>query len=247
MWGKGTEGQLGVPLRCLEVIGDVERARLEYQSWESSSTPYSHRPEAIEAPEIQILSLASKEVVGCVSKPQRVSVFQFIEETNRTTDERVIAIGLTASPEYVTWRKDPQDRDFYACTVTSNSDEFVVHSEEVQFLELSCGAFHTMAVDISNYVWVWGRGDAGQLGLGSLDDSDTKEASWALLEIDARTVNEGIFRYTPCRLSRFSFGNERITNVYCGVKTSAAIDDQNFLWTFGTNENYGLATEDDAW
>jgi regulator of chromosome condensation len=37
------------------------------------------------------------------------------------------------------------------------------------FYRLSAGEHHSMALDTEGTVWVWGRGDSGQLGLGSFD------------------------------------------------------------------------------
>lgn len=39
--------------------------------------------------------------------------------------------------------------------------------------KIACGSWHSLAIDESDQVWTWGRGDAGMLGNGKLGNSET--------------------------------------------------------------------------
>jgi hypothetical protein len=42
-------------------------------------------------------------------------------------------------------------------------------------IDVACGSLHTMALTESSEVYVWGRNNSGQLGLGDTRDRDTPE------------------------------------------------------------------------
>lgn len=69
--------------------------------------------------------------------------------------------------------------------------------------QIACGSFHTLALDESGNVWVWGSDDFGQLGVGGQEQQ--------LLE---PMVNKNL---------------TRVAKIYAGQNTSAFIDEKNEL------------------
>lgn len=68
---------------------------------------------------------------------------------------------------------------------------------------VSCGSYHTIALShMSNKIWVWGRNDHGQLGLGHV---------------------KKIFNPQPVFLTR------KIVQINCGVNHTVALTDNNSL------------------
>ena len=80
-------------------------------------------------------------------------------------------------------------------------------------VQIACGFGHNAALDADGHVWVWGRNDFGQLGLGD------------------KTA-----RNRPEKLPL-----EGITAVACGGKFTLAQDQQGTLWGWGTNVYQTLA------
>ena len=73
--------------------------------------------------------------------------------------------------------------------------------------QIACGFGHNAALDRDGHLWVWGRNDLGQLGLG-----------------------DKVSRDAPVRLAL-----ENITAVSCGGKFTLAQDAQGTLWGWGSN------------
>ena len=84
-----------------------------------------------------------------------------------------------------------------------------------RIVQISCGFGHNAALDADGHVWVWGRNDLGQLGLGD------------------RTA-----RNVPVMLPL-----EGITAVNCGGKFTLAQDRDGTLWGWGTNACQVLTPE----
>ena len=80
-------------------------------------------------------------------------------------------------------------------------------------VQISCGFGHNAALDAEGHLWIWGRNDYGQLGLG--DKSS---------------------RNTPVKLPL-----EGITAVSCGGKFTLAQDREGTLWGWGSNTHQVLA------
>jgi len=72
---------------------------------------------------------------------------------------------------------------------------------------ISCGFGHNAALDAEGHLWVWGRNDQGQLGLGD----KTNRTEPAMLEM------------------------ENITQVNCGGKFILAMDADGNMWGWGAN------------
>lgn len=79
-------------------------------------------------------------------------------------------------------------------------------------VQISCGFGHNAALDADGHIWIWGRNDFGQLGLGS------KSA-----------------RNEPVMLPL-----EGITSVNCGGKFTLAQDREGNLWGWGSNTHQVL-------
>lgn len=238
MWGRGSEGQLGLPIEYFVKAGDVKDSRGEYRP--RNPTP-SH------------LTPAEPESLGCFCKPQKICIYQFSDDIDPFSDDKIVSIGLQKRNSVV-WRRDLSTQEWFVCIGrTPKEDSSVRYSEEVEFYELSCGENHTLAIDISNYVWSWGIGEMGQLGIGDLKNlSEEIGYCWSAIEPTAKgmvkcssmkTGSERLeeeVRCTPCRLGRSEFNEERIVKVYSGKSMSVAIDQTGCLWTWGSHQRLAI-------
>lgn len=82
-----------------------------------------------------------------------------------------------------------------------------------RIVQISCGFGHNAALDADGHIWIWGRNDHGQLGVGD------------------KTA-----RSTPVMLPL-----EGIAAVNCGGKFTLAQDREGTLWGWGTNTYQVLA------
>ena len=80
-------------------------------------------------------------------------------------------------------------------------------------VQISCGFGHNAALDRDGHIWIWGRNDCGQLGLGNKSS-----------------------RNQPVMLPL-----EGITAVNCGGKFTLAQDRDGTLWGWGSNTHQVLA------
>ncbi|OQR95960.1 regulator of chromosome condensation (RCC1) [Thraustotheca clavata] len=90
---------------------------------------------------------------------------------------------------------------------------------QVNVTKLALGQEHSAAVDDAGKIYVWGRGEKGQLGLGD-----------KTLQVDSPTLLE-------------SLSEVEIVDISCGTQHTAAVDKQGrvFTWGFG-----GSAMSDNA-
>jgi alpha-tubulin suppressor-like RCC1 family protein len=86
----------------------------------------------------------------------------------------------------------------------------------IDFRQVSCGSYHTIALTAQGELWAWGWNEHGQLGLGDL-----------------------ITRLQPERLSEFSACN--IWKIACGETHSICLSDCD-VFTFG-NGAQGMAMQ----
>lgn len=97
---------------------------------------------------------------------------------------------------------------------------------------ISAGAYHSVAVSYEGKVFVWGRGEGGQLGI---------EESEIILKMSKLGISgSDIYVHTPCQL----FGvlkNRRVIKVSCGEAHTIALTDnfEVFLWGWGSNGQLG--------
>ncbi|RLN68429.1 hypothetical protein BBP00_00001030 [Phytophthora kernoviae] len=91
-------------------------------------------------------------------------------------------------------------------------------------LKVSCGGTHTAALTNLGRVYVWGRGDSGQLGIGSTWLQDTDDDG--LLGVSRPHLLEG-------------FNGEKVVQVACGAFHSAAVTEEGHVYIWG-KEDYGM-------
>jgi alpha-tubulin suppressor-like RCC1 family protein len=96
--------------------------------------------------------------------------------------------------------------------------------EGEQIVKISCGGTHTAALTNLGRVYVWGRGDSGQLGIGSAWLKDTEDEG--LLGVSRPHLLEG-------------FNNEKVVQVACGAFHSAAVTEAGHVYIWG-KEDYGM-------
>mmetsp|Transcript_2002 Transcript_2002/g.1881 ORF Transcript_2002/g.1881 Transcript_2002/m.1881 type:complete len:440 (+) Transcript_2002:510-1829(+) len=98
---------------------------------------------------------------------------------------------------------------------------------------IEVGAFHTIAISREGHLYVWGRGEGGQLGLQQED----------LIKVmkDLGIASEDPFIHTPRRLYG-ELANKKIIQVACGEAHTLALTDSNEVYGWGWGSNGQLAT-----
>ncbi|KUF97159.1 hypothetical protein AM588_10011026 [Phytophthora nicotianae] len=91
-------------------------------------------------------------------------------------------------------------------------------------VKVSCGGTHTAALTSLGHVYVWGRGDSGQLGIGSAWLKDPE--------------NESLMGASRPHLVK-GFDGEKVVQVACGAFHSAAVTEQGHVYIWG-KEDYGM-------
>lgn len=91
-------------------------------------------------------------------------------------------------------------------------------------VKVSCGGTHTAALTNHGRVYIWGRGDSGQLGIGSTWFNNTEDES--LLRTSRPQLLDG-------------FNGERVVQVACGAFHSAAVTEKGYVYIWG-KEDYGM-------
>ena len=91
--------------------------------------------------------------------------------------------------------------------------DFVKLTHNLKFIQVACGTNHTLALSSDNKIWVTGKNDVGQIGLGSID---------------------GVNQFTELK-------GYRAKQIACGGEHSAFINLNGNLYTFGYNEDGRLS------
>ena len=81
--------------------------------------------------------------------------------------------------------------------------------------QIACGDDHTILLTDTHKVYVWGKNDSGQLGLGHVDDQDTP---WELTFLESHTV----------------------VQVAAGTKHTACLTQDSLVFTWGCNRDQQL-------
>ncbi len=103
----------------------------------------------------------------------------------------------------------------------SSAPCFVESLASSQMKEISCGSAHTAAVSTEGYIYAWGVGDYGALGLGDLES-----------------------RWTPVRVE---LGSARANTVSCGARHTAIICCEGRVYMCGAGEAGQLGTGTKEW
>jgi alpha-tubulin suppressor-like RCC1 family protein len=110
--------------------------------------------------------------------------------------------------------------------------------KSIKIKKIACGGYHTTALDKEGHLYVWGRGEGGQLGL----DPDQLLKTMKELKIESSET----FIHTPQRL----FGEltkKKIINVACGEAHTLALTDEKevYGWGWGSNGQLGRGLKHD--
>jgi alpha-tubulin suppressor-like RCC1 family protein len=95
--------------------------------------------------------------------------------------------------------------------------------ENFKFKFASVGKYHTVALDFNNEVWVFGDNNYGQLGLGHYQNK---------------------FRPTKIPSQAFGWHNFKIKAIAAGAHHTVALDFNNKIWAFGSNDYGELGLND---
>jgi hypothetical protein len=90
--------------------------------------------------------------------------------------------------------------------------------EDVNAVQVSCGANHNLVLDKKGQVWAFGSNSSGQLGLDTFNQV-----------VSRPTIIDGL---------------PPITNVWCGADSSYVKDSDSNIWVFGANEQGELGLGD---
>ena len=148
------------------------------------------------------------EVDYLVDKPQRVNFFN---------DNRILALKVNCGGAHTIivdnngiifsfgWN------EHFQCGLKTNQDISIptkVNTQSSKIIDVSCGFAHTIAIDISGDLFVWGFNEDGQLGLGhesSVNEPtllDFKDSSYTIA-ISAGKTHTACVR-APCSLDTFT-------------------------------------------
>lgn len=135
---------------------------------------------------------------------------------------------------------------------TNNTDFFISF--------ITCGYYHSVAIDPNGSTWSWGNNEHGQLGIGSLTDaseptiistlSNVKMVScgayhtisidssgdlwgWGWNSLGQIGVTHGKDELVPTRVQL----NEKVQSISCGYSHTIAVGDNGEMWGWGYNEN----------
>lgn len=96
--------------------------------------------------------------------------------------------------------------------VNEDSVQPVSSLQSILITDVSCGESHTVALSTEGEVYTWGGGQLGQLGHGDF-----------------------LRQSLPIKVTNFE---DRICQISCGKRHTAAVSQEGFLYTWGSNE-YG--------
>ncbi|KAI9908408.1 hypothetical protein PsorP6_004336 [Peronosclerospora sorghi] len=99
-----------------------------------------------------------------------------------------------------------------------------IDDSQEHIVKVSCGGTHTAALTNLGRVFAWGRGDSGQLGIGSAWLKDTNDES--LMGVSSPHLLHG-------------FDGDKVVQVACGAFHSAAVTEKGHVYSWG-KEDYGM-------
>ena len=110
--------------------------------------------------------------------------------------------------------------------------------KSVKVKEVCCGAYHTTALDKDGHLYVWGRGEGGQLGL----DPEQLKKLMAELKIESSEA----FVHTPQRLFG-DLASRKLKQVACGEAHTLVLSSAKevFVWGWGSNGQLGRGYKHD--
>lgn len=140
-----------------------------------------------------------------------------------------------------------------------------------RIVQITCGFGHNAALDADGHIWIWGRNDYGQLGIGSKASRDRPEMlplenitavncggkftlaqdregtlwGWGSNTYQVLAPGRKEAYLVPTRLEGFEGKN--ITAFSGGSDCAFWLDDQGTLWTRGRNEYKQLGSQAAAW
>lgn len=98
----------------------------------------------------------------------------------------------------------------------------------VRIVSIECGAFHTVTISKEGHIYIWGRGDGGQLGLATEDlnrymQEQGVKSPEALLHSPARLYGE--------------LAKKKIVQAACGEAHTLCLTDEGEVFGWGWNSN----------
>ena len=138
-------------------------------------------------------------------------------------------------------------------------------------VQITCGFGHNAALDREGRIWIWGRNDLGQLGLGDKASRDTpvrmelenitavncggkftlaQDAGgqlWGWGSNAYRVLQDSAKKVFLSPLALEGFDGMTVTSFSGGSDCAFFLDDQGVLWGRGRNEYKQIGSSDAAW
>lgn len=110
--------------------------------------------------------------------------------------------------------------------------------KSIKIKQVCCGAYHTTALDKDGHLYVWGRGEGGQLGL---DPENLKK-----LMSDLRIESSEAYIHTPQRLFG-ELASKSLKKVACGEAHTLVltVTKEVYVWGWGSNGQLGRGFKHD--
>ena len=126
--------------------------------------------------------------------------------------------ALTASGKVLTWGYGASGALGHGDTNSIAHPKLISSLEDLTFIHIESGGFHTAAVSATGELWTWGRGDMFQLG-----------HSKSLMFKD----DMGCVVLRPQAVSYFTSNRITVKGVSCGEAHTIALDSEGHLYSFG--------------
>ncbi|XP_075662423.1 ultraviolet-B receptor UVR8 isoform X1 [Castanea sativa] len=233
MWGKNSNGQLGLGKRSAEVV------------------PLPTKVDCLDGITIKMVALGSEHSMAVTDSGEALSwgigdsgrlghdhdhdsgILGFFKSTSEYTPRLIknlegikvknAAAGLQHSAcidengSVFVFGESAVDKEVFG-KVNNTTAQFMI-SELPYSEEVACGGYHTCVLTRSGELYTWGSNENGCLGIGSTDVFDLPERV------------QGPFLKSP------------VTKVSCGWKHTAAISEGN-IFTWGWGGSHGTFSED---
>jgi alpha-tubulin suppressor-like RCC1 family protein len=98
----------------------------------------------------------------------------------------------------------------------------------VRIIAIECGAFHTVSISKEGHIYIWGRGDGGQLGLA------TDELNRYMKEQGVKSLEALL--HSPARLYG-ELAKKRVVQAACGEAHTLCLTDEGEVYGWGWNSN----------
>lgn len=157
-------------------------------------------------------------VIGDQNTPQLLFNYPNSVEGIRCGNSHTVLFNGT---EIILWGSDQYGQVSNGNVDRSTYGTITFSSFNTNISDVKVGDYHTIVLNIDGEVFVTGRNNFGQLGIGN-------------------NIDQSSFVQIP----QTSFGNNVVTSIYSGLNHCAALTDNGDIYVWGSNSNYELGLGD---